>query len=765
MPEDFNVKKHNRFLLIFFLVMLIPLTLFLVVITQTRYRDSKTLSLKNNISIRDFISDSIEQEEIKIHNGTSTLPFINTDDPDVPVKIPVNDLKSFQIVRMQNLNDDMDNEVLYYMYYYDNKIYYKTFENLEVFVNNQTYYLFIVDEDGNTVYSSDPSSSKNISEYIEDSDVFINALHEEEQFVKKVNSYFYSFAKINDSDFFLFQVIPSDFFVKELNYVYISLVIFIMFGFMLYYFAVKTQNKKDLQILNELIISQYDDFYIITVNKKGRVIRYNQLFEHIFKEDDDNLLNFIKNKEINLQDKVIIINHKQDFYEFKNISYGKKHILIGENYSTIIEKQNLLIYRNELSLLPSLKSFELHVNSLNPVTNHFFMIIKLDRAYNITELYANDNFIKIANSMERYIKQSFVKYNPKLFHTSTDIFILVLENYETQMNRNNIKTRLDDIKLIIEQEVFINVEFNAGIVVSTMSELDNPNKLYHLLNNLIQQSNDSFDKILYFDKDFKNYYNNYEIMKVDIENAVVNDEFMIYLQPILNVKTNKIAAFESLLRWDNDKYRKTSPAEYISVAENTNLIYQVGKVVVQKSLSAIEKMNDENMVVSINVSPKQLLENGFIDSLITTCINKKIRFNQVAIEITESVFVESFTDVVKKLEAIYRLGFKIYLDDFGTGYNSLKYLKDLPVTTIKIDSSFIRNILQDNKAYGIVESIIQLAHSLKMDVVAEGVETEEELKLLKKLGADYIQGYFISRPKPVDEVIKEFLVCDLKENN
>lgn len=190
MTNDFKVKKHNKFLLIFFIVMIFSLTLFPVVITQTQYIDSRTLSMKKNIATKNLIVDNITTDVNKIQNGTTTLSYLDLDDPNITINIPETLLKPFMIIRMKDLIKNNDDPNLHFIYHFNNKIYYERFDSLEILFNIESYYLFVVDKDGNAQFSSDPTSTNNIKEYIEDSAVFLNALEEDDVFIKKVNFYF-----------------------------------------------------------------------------------------------------------------------------------------------------------------------------------------------------------------------------------------------------------------------------------------------------------------------------------------------------------------------------------------------------------------------------------------------------------------------------------------------------------------------------------------------------------------------------------------------
>ncbi len=236
--------------------------------------------------------------------------------------------------------------------------------------------------------------------------------------------------------------------------------------------------------------------------------------------------------------------------------------------------------------------------------------------------------------------------------------------------------------------------------------------------------------------------------------AYENREFVLYFQPMFNIKTRMVSGYEALIRWNSPKYGFVPPDKMIPLAEEMGLINKIGDWVIDQAFSFAKEIQENDFYVSCNVSSIQLLQTDFVNRVFQKFDEYQILEGSVALEITESCLIESFDGVSEKLAQLRRKGIKVYLDDFGTGYSSLNYLKNLPIDNIKIDKSFIDEIVNSGADSKILKTIISLAHELGMKTVAEGVETPEQLHFLSNCGCDLIQGYIISKPEPEDEIKK-----------
>ncbi|HSI45707.1 MAG TPA: EAL domain-containing protein, partial [Methylophilus sp.] len=242
--------------------------------------------------------------------------------------------------------------------------------------------------------------------------------------------------------------------------------------------------------------------------------------------------------------------------------------------------------------------------------------------------------------------------------------------------------------------------------------------------------------------------------KRELRNALLNNEFEIYFQPLVNLKTGEVTKAEALIRWRHSTMGMVSPAEFIPLAEDAGLIHEIGSWVFLECLEQSLKWRSQfhpDFQISVNLSPAQFKNTSYFDrwfNLISAACGTD---NCLCVEITEGVLLDASEKTAEQLLRFRDSGIEVAIDDFGTGYSSLAYIKRIDADYLKIDRAFITNISEGSTDYPLVEAIIMMAQKLGLKVIAEGVETETQLKLLNKIGCDYIQGYWYSKPLPKEE--------------
>lgn len=245
-----------------------------------------------------------------------------------------------------------------------------------------------------------------------------------------------------------------------------------------------------------------------------------------------------------------------------------------------------------------------------------------------------------------------------------------------------------------------------------------------------------------------------------LRNSIGNNELMIYYQPQYDANTEEIFGFEALLRLNSIELGFISPAEFIPIAEESRYISEIDLWILKEAcLQCKEWMQKgyEFKSISVNVSSVDMQKNNFLENIKKILKETKISPDIIELEITETALMTSIDYNINELNELKKIGIRIALDDFGTGYSSLNYLRSIPINTLKIDKSFIDNITTSKKEESIMNNIIEMAHTMDLKVVAEGVETSNQLKVLKEKRCDYIQGYYFSRPLPPEEIEKLLL--------
>ncbi|GLX66377.1 bifunctional diguanylate cyclase/phosphodiesterase [Paenibacillus glycanilyticus] len=249
------------------------------------------------------------------------------------------------------------------------------------------------------------------------------------------------------------------------------------------------------------------------------------------------------------------------------------------------------------------------------------------------------------------------------------------------------------------------------------------------------------------------------VLESSMFEALESNQFMLHYQPKLEIGTGRIHGVEALLRWKHPEFGMVSPLEFIPIAEKTGFIILLGEWVLKTACRQVkvwEQMGMDSILVSVNMSMIQFQQRDIVASIQSIIAEAGVRPEQIELELTESIFMENPEQTLQILHELQSLGLKLSLDDFGTGYSSLSYLQNIPIHYLKLDKSFIRGIVTDIRKQKIFKSLVVIAHNLNMKVVTEGVETTEELQIIKEHKCDLMQGYLFSPPVAPDRFAELF---------
>ncbi|TKC18237.1 bifunctional diguanylate cyclase/phosphodiesterase [Robertmurraya kyonggiensis] len=257
---------------------------------------------------------------------------------------------------------------------------------------------------------------------------------------------------------------------------------------------------------------------------------------------------------------------------------------------------------------------------------------------------------------------------------------------------------------------------------------------------------------------YSNEMNEEAMKRLELESylrkALKKNEFFLCYQPLIDLKSGKLYGSEALIRWNHPVLGLVSPGDFIPLAEETGLIEEIGSWVLRtacKQNKMWQQKGLKNITVSVNVSANQFQQTKFVAEVIRALAESGLEPKYLTLELTESTMLRNIDHSIEVMQSLQKLGVRVSIDDFGTGYSSLSYLKDLPINNLKIDRSFINNLRLDTSDIAIVKAIITMSHGLAVKVVAEGVETEEQIELLKKLKCHYAQGFYLHRPLTSDD--------------
>jgi diguanylate cyclase (GGDEF)-like protein len=414
-----------------------------------------------------------------------------------------------------------------------------------------------------------------------------------------------------------------------------------------------------------------------------------------------------------------------------------------------------LAYVNRVTRLPNKNRFKETVEHLisDPKVDHFcFLFLDLDDFKEVNEAFGHGIGDQVLQKIARRLSHAEMESHVQVFNLGSDEFAcLFIPNASSAVCPDSARMLERIAKpLAIADHVF-NLSASGGIVSypehgETFDELfkNADTALYHAKS--IQRG---IAKV--YDPAFGQAVIAKTLLQRDLRQALANQEFELHYQPQLIAKSGKICGFEALVRWNRPGHGRVSPLMFIKAAEESQLIIPLGEWVLRTACNFIRELNARSQStysVSVNISSIQIHQDHFVDHILEILEQTGLNPTCLELEITESAFLKTTEQIISKLERLRSAGIGIALDDFGTGYSSLSYLKELPMSTLKIDRSFIQNLLDDPKAKSLTRSIITIGHLLGMNVVAEGIETQEQLAYLASIECDCFQGYLIQKPLP-----------------
>jgi diguanylate cyclase (GGDEF)-like protein/PAS domain S-box-containing protein len=324
-----------------------------------------------------------------------------------------------------------------------------------------------------------------------------------------------------------------------------------------------------------------------------------------------------------------------------------------------------------------------------------------------------------------------------------------------------ILSRLKKPMHVGNQELYLS--FSMGIAIYPYDD-DTPNGLLQKATTArrVAKKDLGSNRIRFFSREINRQAFHSIWLESQLHKAIVRQQFELVYQPKVNIQTGRITSMEALARWSHPKVGPIPPSEFIPIAEHTGLINKLGIWVFRRATADLRrwhKLGFRDLQLAVNLSAVQLRDIALAEKFLRICQKRKIKTSKIELEVTESTLIENFDQTRNVMLKLHEAGISFALDDFGKGFSSLNYLQKLPISSIKIDRTFLNSILPDTQAQAIVTAIISLAKSLDLKVVAEGVETESQQHVLQQLHCDEIQGTLISAPVTVDEaeiILRQF---------
>ena len=429
----------------------------------------------------------------------------------------------------------------------------------------------------------------------------------------------------------------------------------------------------------------------------------------------------------------------------------------------LAEKQTLYAaYNDTLTGLSNRKKMLEIFNTLIQDKNEKFAVlsIDLDNFKNINDNFghkAGDIVLKeVASRLNEIISSNGI-----ISRIGGDEFLIILSDLNFYANAEKIATtigsKLKSAFTYEENSMFVGASIGISIFPEHGTDVDTLIKNADLA--MYEVKNNGGYGYTIYSKSMNNKIINKLSMKIKLNNAISNNEFIIYYQPIIDIKSMKVLNSEALIRWkQGDKI--IPPIEFIPIAKSIGEIVAIDNWMLENACNQCKKwqnLGTKDFSISVNTSYKQLKQVGFVELVVKLLKINSLLPRYLNLEITEDEAMEDPELIINILTELKALGIKISLDDFGTGYSSLSYVNMLPIDTIKIDKSLITNLENGSKNILIIKSIIGMAHSLNIKVITEGIETEEQFNIIKELKCDLIQGYLIGKPMPASDFQHDFI--------
>ncbi len=467
-------------------------------------------------------------------------------------------------------------------------------------------------------------------------------------------------------------------------------------------------------------------------------------------------------KHITKSGRVIPVDVTANFVSHAGKEYNCAVVRDMTNKSQLDE----LIWRqanyDELTDLPNRRLYNDRLNEaiLHAKRNHSsiaVVFIDLDHFKDVNDLHGH-NFgdrvlTRIATNLTNVLRES-----DTLARFAGDEFAAILPNVKRPESIQNLLNRMlsSVIEPMLIEEKILHLSASIGVTFYPNDAVDVDNLLINADQAMYQAKNNGRNQIYLFTPDLTEKLKWRTRLINDLRDAIHNNELELYYQPVIDLKTHQLFKVEALLRWEHEEQGAISPSEFIPLAEETSLIMELGDYVVDKALQDMKKFKqiDQQFIVGINTSPEHYKKESYINNWLQKILAAGLKGSDFVFEITERILMpDSHRQIDKTLKNLDATGVKTAIDDFGTGYSSLAYIKKFNIDIVKIDKSFVANVMNNAHDQAICEAITLMSHKLGMKVIAEGVETVEQSEFLTSIGCDYAQGYYFSKPLPLDNII------------
>ncbi len=390
------------------------------------------------------------------------------------------------------------------------------------------------------------------------------------------------------------------------------------------------------------------------------------------------------------------------------------------------------------------------------------LFIDLDHFKEINDALGHDIGDKILKQVSQRL-QGCIREEDTLARLGGDEFILILEHLVDVQDASRVATKILNAlsaSITIEGHTLY-VSSSIGISIYPDDGDTTQNLLKFADSAMYKAKNEGRNNYQFYNESMTELAFERVFMEASLREALTKEEFIVYYQPQINASEDRLIGMEALVRWKHPSMGIVSPAKFIPLAESTGLIVQIDRYVMKKAMMQLSQWYKEGLepgVLAMNLSASQLHQEDFIEVFEALLEETECKAEWIELEVTESQIMKNPQKAIRILQEISAIGIELAVDDFGTGYSSLAYLKRFPINKLKIDQEFVKDLPYNEEDSGIVRAVIALAEALKLHIIAEGVEKEEQKKFLIENGCKNIQGYLYSRPIEADSFKEKFLL-------
>lgn len=456
----------------------------------------------------------------------------------------------------------------------------------------------------------------------------------------------------------------------------------------------------------------------------------------------------------------LVENYKELEQAFEDITVSNQQLT--SKYEELKKNQELikkLAYTDQLTGLPNRLAFSDVLDGVMLTLRNeeviALMVIDLDNFKIINDTLGHSYGDELLIDVTHRLKQAMDE-NDFLARIGGDEFCVLTQNFvDVGLYEEKIKKiqKVFSYPFVLAMKEFF-VTVSIGITFAPKDGKTTQALIKNMDSAMYTAKNSGRNTYSYFNDSMKEKLMEKIQLQSELRKAIENEEFVVYYQPQVDLNTNKIVGFEALLRWMHPTKGIIMPNDFIPIAEETGLIVQIGTRVLKEACKQLKLWEEEgfhNLVMAVNISARQFKDQELVNTIQTILEDTDMKPNHLELEITESIALSDLEYTVNTIGKLEKMGVLFSLDDFGTGYSSMNYLKSLPVHNIKIDKSFLDTVVDNIPEQKIIETIISLAHSLNLVVIAEGVEQHKQEVFLKSANCNRAQGYFYSEPVPKEE--------------